>query len=348
MKKEQASVESVLNSRCSSDLGATKSHFGTFINKYPSEGTIDNILKCLNVPRFSDGPLLHWLENGFLYSGFKNPSDPFKQRLLHIESGMQHEAVYLACAAEGVGTCIHNQGIDGTQTEDKITTAKHQIMEIKDPYDSGKLTSKAPGPQKPHILGNNLTEPARDGDVECLAELPKLTTFRKSGSSATAKHISQLLWAARGRTPHCIKVNRWKFMWGMTVPTWGGGQNYTRVYLVEHKKLYRYVNWTKEFTLMNRLLREKFRWTRGNPTHDIQFVRNVDISSQMDGHEEAIVLCQNEHTGRALWEIGYMFENMFLQAKSLDISYESKVFANTETSHLADQGVPNSVAAILL
>jgi hypothetical protein len=68
----------------------------------------------------------------------------------------------------------------------------------------------------------------------------------------------------------------------------------------------------------------------------------------MDGHEEAIVLCQNEHTGRALWEIGYMFENMFLQAKSLDISYESKVFANTETSQLADQGVPNSVAAILL
>jgi hypothetical protein len=348
MKTEHASIERVLNSRCSSDLGITKSHFGTFINKYPSETTIDRILKCLDIPRFSDERLLHWFENGFLFLGFKHAKDPHTQRLLHIESGMQHEAVYLACAAEGVGTCIHNQGINGTQKGEITSTARHLIMEMTDPYDSGKLTTKAPGPQKPCIPGKNLTEPVRDGDIECLAELSKLTTFKKSGSSATEKDISQLLWATKGRTPHCVKVNRWNFMWGLTIPTWGGGQNYTSVHLVKDKKLYSYVNWTKEFSLMNRLFREKFRWTRGNPTHDIRFVRNVDISSQMDGHEEAIILCQNEHTGRALWEVGYMLENVFLQAKSLGISYESKVFSADKASQLNELGVANAVAAVFI
>jgi hypothetical protein len=221
-------------------------------------------------------------------------------------------------------------------------------MEMTDPYDSGKLTTKAPGPQKPCILGKNLIEPVRDGDIECLAELSKLTTFKKSGSSATEKDISQLLWAAKGRTPHCVKIRIWNLMWGLTIPTWGGGQNYTSVYLVKDKKLYSYMNWTKEFSLINRLFREKFRWTRGNPTHDIRFFRNADISSQMDGHEEAIVLCQNEHTARALWEVGYMLENMFLQAKSLGISYESKVFSADKASELYELGVANAVAAVFI
>ena len=32
--------------------------------------------------------------------------------------------------------------------------------------------------------------------------------------------ISQLLWAARGRTPHYVKSHPW----GLTIPTWGGVQ----------------------------------------------------------------------------------------------------------------------------
>jgi hypothetical protein len=348
MTEDFVSIEKVLNSRCSSESGPSKSHFGAFINKYPSAIIIDHIINCLKVPRYSDGRLIHWFESGYLFLGFENPKDPYTQRLLHIESGMQHEAVHLACAAEGVGTCIHNQGINGTQRGEIISTARHLIMEIANPYDSRKLTTKAPGPQKPCIPGKKLIEPNRDGDIECLAELSKLTTFRKSGSSATEKDTSQLLWAAKGRTPHCVKVDRWNFMWGLTIPTWGGGQNYTSVYLVKDKKLYSYVNWTKEFSLMNRLLREKFRWTRGNPTHDIRFFRNADISSQMNGHEEAIVLCQNEHTGRALWEVGYMLENMFLQAKSLGISYESKVFSADKASQLNELGVANAVAVVFI
>jgi len=348
MSGDIVSVEKALNSRCSSDHGPKKSHFGTFTKKRPSEETIDNILNCLSIPGFSDGKLLHWFENDYLYLGFENPRHPHRERVLHLESGMQHEAVYLACAAEGVGTCIHNQGINGTSYEKKTATARHLIMEITDPYERGKFTTEAPGPEKPFVSGKNLTNPYRDGEIDCRSQMSKLATSSKTGSQATEKDTSQLLWAARGRTPHYIKTDRWKFFSGITIPTWGGIQNCTSVYLAKNKKLYSYVNWTKEFSLMNRAFGEKLGWTRGNPTHEIRFMKNVNIDSQMDGHEETIFLCQNEQTGRALWEIGYMLENMLLQAKSLNISYETKVFSLDKTSQPNEIEVANAVAAVLI
>ncbi|MGA3193094.1 MAG: hypothetical protein ABSD73_11395 [Candidatus Bathyarchaeia archaeon] len=348
MSGEVVSIEKALNSRCSSGFGPRKSHFGTFVNKRPPETVIDQIINCLNIPRFSTGKLLHWLEDEYLFLGFENPKNPSAERVLHVESGMQHEAVYLACAAEAVGTCAHNLGTDGTSKEGKTTTTKHRILEIIDPYGASKFTTRAPGPEKPFFLGKNLTTPSRDSGIECVTQLPKLTTSSRSGPPATERDMSQLLWAARGRTPHFITIDRWKHMWGLTVPTWGGVQDYTSVYLVKSRKLYRYVNWTKEFSLMNRTLREKLGWTRGNPTHDIRFVGNVDASPHLNGHEKAIVLCQNEGTGRALWEIGYMLENMLLQATSLGISYESKVFSVDEASELNEIGVANAVAAVFM
>ncbi|MDH5634998.1 MAG: hypothetical protein OEY30_04125, partial [Candidatus Bathyarchaeota archaeon] len=195
---------------------------------------------------------------------------------------MQQEAVYLACTALGLGTCIHNQGINGTENGEKIATAKLPIMEIVDPYKTGKFTTKPPGPEKPFKTGRNLSEPLRDGDVECLQQLEHLSPSTKSGSKTTEKDISQLLWAAKGRTPHYIRLHAWKNMWGLTIPTWGGGQDYTSVYFIKDDKLFHYINWTKKFSLPNRLFREKFKWTRGNPTHDIHFIRNVNIHAQLD------------------------------------------------------------------
>ena len=136
-------------------------------------------------------------------------------------------------------------------------------------------------------------------------------------------------------------------MWGLTIPTWGGVQSYASVYLLKHKNLFKYVNWTKEFSLVNRVFREKFGWTRGNPTHDIRFWRKADLSSQMNVSEEAIVLCKNEHTARALWEVGYMLENMLLQAGSLGISFESKIFSAHEASQMHELGLANAVGALL-
>jgi hypothetical protein len=342
------SIEKALNSRCSSDSGPTKSHFGTFKKKDPSKKVMDLVVKCLNVPQFSGRKLLCLFENRHLVSGFENSENDYTQRLLHIESGMQQQAVYLACSAIGMGTCIHNLGVNGAQDRDRTLTAKHLIMEMEIPYSSGKFSTRTPGPQKPYVLGKNLVAPIRDGEVECLAELPRLNSSKKSGSSATSSDVSQLLWAARGRTPHCIKIQKWKYMWGLTIPTWGGIQDWTGVYLLEDKKLYKYINWTKSFSLVNRIFREKLKWTRGNPTHDIRFVRNVNISPQMNGHNRAILICRNEHVGAALWEVGYMLENLFLQARSLGIWYESKIFSVDEESLLNEQGVPNAMASIFI
>jgi len=340
----------VLNSRCSSqfDVGPQRSHWGTFTHRSLEQKIIDRIIRCCNIPRFSSENLLHWFSNEYLFLGFEKPDNPYIERVLNIESGMQQQAVYLACTAEGVGTCIHNQGIDGTEYRERIATARHLIMEITDPYESGKLTTKAPGPEKPFTTGKNLSVPLRNGDVECLPQLEHLTSLNKSGSRATEKDISQLLWATKGRTPHCICIDKWSLMWGLTIPTWGGGQDYTSIYLIRNDKLFRYINWTKEFSILNRLFRQKFKWTRGNPTHDIHFIKNLNIHAQLDGANSAIILCQNEKTHRALWEIGYMLENIFLQATSIGTYYESKILKIEEISRLASLGVTNAVAAIVL
>ena len=347
------SVEKVLNSRCSCDFGDNpkKDHWGIFIKeKYPSQRVLELILRCCNVPQFCDGKLLLWFENEYLFLGFEKTNDPFKTRLLHIESGMQQEAVYLACTALGLGTCIHNLGINGTEYRDKIATARHLILEKTNSYDTGKYSTAPPSPEKPFKKGKNLSEPKRDGNVECLPELKQLNLFKKTGTQADETEISQLLWAAKGRTPHYIKSHPW----GLTIPTWGGGQNYTSVYLVKENKLFRYINWTTGFFPLSWRMRAKIMDiipcapAIGNPTHDIKFLKNVSISSQLDGANSAIILTRNEKTNRALWEVGYMLENMSLQAKSLKISYRSNIFNYNEIKQMAKAGVSEAVAAVLL
>ena len=308
---------------------------------------MERILRCCKVPQYSDGKLLLWFEDKYLFLGFEKTNEPFQTRMLHIESGMQQEAVYLACTALGVGTCIHNLGINGTQRENKIATTRHLILEKTNSYETGKYTTAAPGPKKPIKHGKNLTEPQRDSSVECLPELKQLTLTKNTGSHADETGISQLLWAAKGRTPHYIKSHPW----GLTIPTWGGGQDYTNVYLVRNNKLFRYISWTTRFLTMHIRYVPHARhlfWRVGYPTHDIKLLRNVNISDQLDGADIAIILSRNERTNRSLWEVGYMLENMFLQLKSLKISYTSKIFNNNEMKRLAKAGVSEAVAAVLL
>ena len=357
MSKDIVSIEKVLNSRCSSEFEGVskKRHWGTLKETQPPQETIKRIIRCCKVPQYSCGKLELWFKEKYLFLGFEKQKDPFRERMLHIESGMQHEAVYLACAALGVGTCIHNQGINGTDYEDKIATASHVIREMIAPYETGIFTTKAPGPKKPFIKGKNLSSPVRDSEVECLPELERLTLSNKSGASAREKEISQLLWAAKGRTPHYVGFHPW----GLTIPTWAHGQEYTDVYLVKDGKLFRYINWTEVYSLSKPLKRglRYLKWrlygdseyhVMGNPTHDIKFLRKVHESPQLEGAEVGIILCRNEKTGRAFWEVGYMLENMLLQARSLGVSYKSKIFEPDETLQLAGSGVPDAVAALLL
>jgi hypothetical protein len=344
--KEIVSIEKVLNSRrsCDFDGPPKQNHWGTFIkNTHPSRRIIERVLRCCRVPQFSDGKLSLWFEDEHLFLSFEKTNDPFKTRLLHIESGMQQEAVYLACTALGLGTCIHNLGINGTDYTDKIATARHLILEKANSYENGKFSTATPGPEKPFKKGKNLSEPKRNGNVECLQELEQLTLFQDTGTQAFETDISQLLWAAKGRTPHYIKSHPW----GLTIPTMGGGQNYTTVYLVKGKKLFRYLNWTI-FRYVNWKTKFFPWWKIGNPTHDIKFVKNVDVSFALDDANTGMILCRNEETNRALWEVGYMLENMLLQARSLGISYKSKVFTKEEIRKLERNGISEAVAALLL
>lgn len=333
------SVEKVLNSRCSCDFDGDpeKDHWGVFIkDKYPSQRIIGRVLRCCRVSQFSDGKLLLWFKDEYLFLGFEKTNDPIKTHLLHIESGMQQEAVYLACTALGLGTCIRNLGINGTEYENKIATARHLILEKAGSYETGKFSTAPPGPEKPFKKGKSLSEPKRDSNVECLPQLEQLTLSKNTGTSANETDISQLLWAAKGRTPHYIKSHPW----GLTIPTWAGAQNYTTVYLVKENKMFRYINWTTKFF--------PFWWMLGKPTHDIKFLKNLDISSQSDYANFSIILSRNEKTNRALWEVGYMLENMLLQTKSLGISYKSKVFTKEEIRKLKRNGISEAVAALLL
>jgi len=338
------SVEKVLNSRCSCgfDSSSKNSHWGVFSEqKHPSHEDLRTVLEYCSVPQFSDGRLLQRFQDKYILLSVEKKDDPFKMRLLHVESGMQQEAVYLACTAMGLGTCIDNVGINGTEHKDSIATAKHLILEKKDTYRTGKFSTVSPGPEKLFIKGKNLNEPSRDGEVECLDQMQKLT-LSNNGRLARRTDISQLLWAARGRTPHYIKHHPW----GLTIPTWGGGQNYTKIHFVEAKRLFRYVNWTT-----SRYIDIKTRffpwWILGNPTHDLKYIRNADIP--FESHAASfIILSRNEPTHRALWEIGYMLENMLLQAKSLEISYESRVFKEDEIRKLRQCGISEAVAALVL
>jgi len=350
--KEIVSVEKVLNSRCSCDFdrNSKKNHWGMFVeDKYPSGKVIERVMRCCKkTPQFSDGKLSSWFEDNYLFLGFEDTNDLLKNRLLHIESGMQHEAIYLACTALGFGSCIHNLGINGSRYGNKIATARHLILENVGSYKEGKYSVAAPGPEKSFKKSKNLSLPKRNGTIDCLYALERLSISHGVGDNADETDISQMLWAAKGRTPHYIKSHPW----GLTIPTWGGGQNYTSVYLTKEHKLFRYTNWTtsRYVDLITRVARQACAhwWKIGQPTHDIKVVRTVNISFKPNYANVGIILCRNENTNRALWEVGYMLENMFLQAKSLGISYSSKVFTRDKIMELERNGISGAVAAVLL
>jgi hypothetical protein len=349
MIREKISVEKVLNSRCScgSETGLKKRHWGTFIDTPSLSYRTNNILDFCKVPQFSAGKLVNWFDNECLFVGFERQNDPFVERILNIESGLQQEAVYLYCAANRLGVCIFNQGINGTIYDEKIATVKFVIKEMVHPYKKQDFSIRAPGPGRDFSRGLNLIEPMRDGEVDCLPEMQRLELYSNKGSQATDNDLSQLLWAAKGRTPHLIRLQVLKMMWGLTIPTWAGGQDYTSVHIIHDRKNYQYINLTKGF-LPKSLVPDKLNWIQGNPTHDTKQISKIDAKPLMDGFENAIVLCQNEKTNRALWEVGYMLENMFLQIRSLGISFSSKIFKDPEIAQLTSKGLPNAVAALLL
>lgn len=84
MYDEKISIEKVLNSRCSYDFNHPRAsrwaHWGMFKKQKLENKKINNIIKCCDVPQYSGGKLLVWLEGDYLYLGFEKKGDSSKSR----------------------------------------------------------------------------------------------------------------------------------------------------------------------------------------------------------------------------------------------------------------------------
>ena len=158
--------------------------------------------------------------------------------------------------------------------------------------------------------------------------------MKNNGSKkSTEESISQLLWAARGRTPHFYKSRPW----GLTIPTWAGEQNISSVYLISDFKLSKYVNWHKN-----------------RPTHSLLEVARIDkqifdkFSRSYSPNDRFIVLGKNEDFQRSLWKVGYQLLNLLLQASVLNINYRVFLLDTSQKVILQDIGIKAPVAILAL
>jgi len=333
---DNISVETALNSRCTSDYEGNpeKYHWGMFDRtKKLSSEQIKNIISLAKIPRFSEKKVEIQTERNILTFMVENHVSGIIRDWMMVESGMQQQAVGLVCAALGVGILFRNLGKDGTPISDTdYGSIKIKLDPMKPTYNGSFWSNLPPAGRNPWLRGN-LPDPVRDGAKPLLTTLANLRTHNKSSTKSSEQSISQLLWAARGRTPHFYNSKPW----GMTIPTWAGDQNISSVYLVIKKGRSKYIN-----------------WDRNRPTHALSDVKKVDeallqqLLSTFSANLGLIILGKNEDFARALWEVGYQLLNLLLQASSLNISYQAILLDETQKSTVGRTGVKNPVAILAI
>ena len=333
---KRVSVEKVLNSRCTSDDDgiSTKDHWGKFDRwKELTNGQMDEVIWLARVPRFTEGVLEARRETKMLTFVSTRTKPGVPQSWAMVENGMLQQAVCLVCAALGAGLVFSNLGKDGKWvSENEYAAINVKLGAMEPSYEGTYWSSSLPSEKYPWQKGN-LPDPVRDGHKPLIPILVDLKTDNKGSAGATEQSISQLLWAARGKTPHFYNSKPW----GMTIPTWGGEQNISSLYLVSENKLFRYVNWNDS-----------------GPTHSLHLLKVIEAEESKEmpksfsADRALIVMGKNENFARALWEVGYQLLNMLLQARSLDIPYRSFLLNETEKQNLAKIGVADPVAVLAL
>jgi hypothetical protein len=303
------SVETALNSRCCSDHDDDPElfHWGMFdSSKKLSEETIEtlaDLARCCRLTRYR--PEIHRTNNILTFLVDGNLSGIHKKWAM-VECGMQQQACALACAASGAGMVFKGMGDDGTLlSTGELAAVQIMIDAMKPSYDGSYWSNQSPAGRKPWLPGN-LPDPTREGDTPLLQTLASLPISHHGCRSLTDQAIGQLLWAARGRTPHLYKSRPW----GMTIPASRGDQNISKVYLLKHRELSLYIN-----------------QLRNRPTHSLQLSNRMsdDVESKLFSllprSEQIIILTANESSSRACWEIGYQLLNILVQAYALDLDY---------------------------
>ena len=330
------SVELALNSRCTSDYDGNqcKFHWGMFDEtKKLSDEQINRIVTLAKIPRFTDGRVEIRKKDNMLTFVIESEKAAILNDWMMVESGMQQQAIGLVCAAMGVGVLFNNLGKDGTKFSSNVYgTVIIRIDAMKPSYNSSFWCSLAPIGRSPWIQGN-LIDPIRKGDVPLISALENLTTERRSSKRLTEESISQLLWAARGRTPHLYKSKPW----GMTIPVWGGESEISTVYLIKNGKLWKYLN-----------------WKRNRPTHSLLELKAVSIEiidwllDYFRFGESYIVLGRNDNHARALWEIGYQLFNLLVQGYALGISYTSVLLNEEQKKMFSEIGIKEPVGVLAI
>lgn len=332
---ERVSVELALNSRCSSDYDGDPEvfHWGMFDGAAElSSDHISRIARLAGRCRLSHaGAGVEAANNVLTFFVDKKVGGNARQPCM-IVSGMQQQAVSLACAALGVGMMFNNLGPDGREVSSgKLATVQMLLDPMKPSYRGSFWTASAPEKERPWLSGN-LPDPRRDGTTPLVTVLEEVSSERQMGMAASRDSISQLLWAARGRTPHLYKSTPW----GMTIPTWGGWQNIAAVYAAAGSEMYKYVNWQK-----------------GRPTHVLEpIIADTALPSRLRDIFPPwncfVILATDDAYARGLWEVGYQLLNILVQASALGISCHTVVLRDGHRAAFAGIPIEKPVAMITL
>jgi hypothetical protein len=334
---EYVSVEKALNSRCSSDYDDDPSifHWGMFDkSKFLSEGDIQRVISLSQIRRFTSGALGIRAEKNTLFFVTDPQAAGIEKDRLMVESGMHQQAVSLVCAALGIGSVILNLGPDGKiVSPGEFGSVRMKIDPMKPSYEGSYWSTSPPNKWNKWQKGN-LPDPMRDGKTPLLSALRDYALQNIHGKPVSIQSLSQLLWAARGRTPHFYK----SIPWGLTIPVWAGGKDLTNLLVLTSSRLCDYRN----------------RGRRG-PTHSLKRFAPVKqdlylrVLQLFPAWNCLIVFSTNDLHTRALWEVGYQMLNLAIQAYSLDISYELFLLEGEQKAFLADNlGISGPIAALCL
>lgn len=307
---ENTSVETALNSRCSSDYDDKPeiSHWGMFDRSARlSEQDVRRIIEYSDIRRLTDRKLeIRAQDSQLFFLADAEATGPARDRLM-VESGMQQQAVSLVCAALGVGSLILNLGLNGKLISERdFATVRIQLGPMKPSYDGSYWSSAAPEKERKWHEGN-LPVPARTGKVTLLSAMKAYDLSNPEGIQVDEPSLGQILWAARGRTPHFYNCTPW----GLTIPTWTGKQDISGLHLLSKDGLFEYVNWKDK-----------------RPTHSLERIRHADntryraMLQAFPPWDGFVILSAGEAHARALWEIGYQLLNLLLQAHALRLAYQ--------------------------
>ncbi len=319
-------VETALNSRCTSDATGNQNyhHWGMFATDTKlAPQHIAGLVDMANaLPGFFGKHADVAAHENILSCSVAIVTNEITGNILMLSSGMQQQAIGLMCAALGIGMVFQNCGMDGTFSANQIMTTKIAVHPMLPSYDGSYWTTAAPTVRRPWNPGN-LPDPDRRGKKSLIEILGGLTAKHTGTQQATESVVSQLLWAAKGRTPHLYKAKPW----GMTIPFWTDKFDMTTAYAVVRNILYTYSNWQS-----------------GRPTHSILQLSKgpVDLMSLCGcsgACTNAIIIGINRDYACAWWEAGYILLNLLVQAAALDISYEAVLLKNECTQAFKTAGI---------